>query len=165
METESGTNLQEAAERRGAKLVNESLTRLSAGDKAVEAAVLAGVADIPPTSYHRGVDVGLINYRAKDGELSSGVYTLRITAIDEIRERGNHPAIAEMVDANGRVASRQRINLEVFSAEVPTERTFDQAVFSLESRFREDMAGRFTPYVIVIVFWCSNGAHGIIILV
>ena len=57
METESGTTLQEAAERRGAKLVNESLTRLSAGDKAVEAAVLAGVADIPPTSYHRGVDV------------------------------------------------------------------------------------------------------------
>jgi hypothetical protein len=164
METKFKTTLSQEAARRGVKLIDESLTGLSAGNKALDVAAIAGVADIPATSYHRGVDVGLVNYQAKGGELRSGAYTLRLTAIDEIRERGNHPAIAEMVDANGKVASRQRINLEVFSPEVPAERTFDQAVFSVESRFREDMAGGFTPFWIIVVFWCSNGTHGIIVL-
>jgi hypothetical protein len=159
METKFKTTLSEEAAQRGVKLIDESKTGLSAGNKAVEVAVIAGVADIPATYYHRGVDVGLVNYQATDGELRSGAYTLRLTAIDEIRERGSHPAIAELVDAQGKVASRQRIALEVFSPEVPTERVFDQAVFSIESRFREDMASRFTPTSLILRVWCSNGVH------
>jgi hypothetical protein len=164
METSFGMNLRQEAERLGTKLIDESVTGLSAGDKAIEIAAIAGIADIPATSYHRGVDVGLVNYQGKDGDLDSGVYTLRLTAIDEIRERGHHPTVAEMVDASGNVASRQRIDLEVFSAEVPTVRTFDQAAFSVASRFREEMTGRFTPALILTEFWCSNGTHGVIVI-
>lgn len=164
MDKEFGSALREAAKRMNLKLVEKSITGLRAGNKSIEIATLDGVADIPATAYHRSVDVGLVNYRSNRGELDSGVYTLRLTVIDEIRERGHHPAIVEFVDANGRTASRQRIDLEVFATEVPADRTFDQAVFSLESRFREDMANGFTPLIIVIVFWCSNGIHGIIII-
>jgi hypothetical protein len=158
------TNLHDEVKNCGTKTIEESLTSLTSGNKEVAAAVIDGVADIPATAYHRGVDTGVINYRTDGGELPSGLYTLRVTAIDEIRERGNHPAIAEMVDANGKVASRQRIELEVFSPEVPAERGFDQAVFSLASQFREDMVGRFTPAAIIVVFWCSNGVHGLVII-
>lgn len=156
--------LRTAADRLDVKFVKESVTSMQAGDKWLDIATLEGVADIPATAYHRGVDVGVVNYRSNGGELKSGPYTLRITAIDEIRERGHHPAIAEFVGADGQAASRQRIDLDVFSAEVPRERPFDQAAFSLESRFREDMGGGFTPFAIIIGFWCSNGTHGIIIL-
>ena len=160
----STQELKSSANRLGLKLVEESITGLSCGEKSVALATLEGVADIPATAYHRGVDVGLVDYQGRGGELDSGIYTLRLTAIDEIRERGHHPAIAEFVDENGKTASRQRIDLEVFSPEVPENRTFDGAVFSLESSFREDMAGRFTPFAFDIVFWCSNGTHGIIVL-
>ncbi len=164
MTKEHVTSLHDEVRHCGTKIIEESLTSLTSGNKAIGAAVIDGVADIPATAYHRGVDVGVINYRTDSGELSSGLYTLRITAIDEIRERGLHPAIAEIVDANGRVASRQRIELEVVSPEVPTERSFDQATFSLASRFQEGMEGRFTPHVLIITLWCSNGTHAIVIV-
>lgn len=157
--------LKRTAKRLELKLVRKSMTKLKAGNKSVDIATLDGVANIPATDYHKGVDVGLISYRSNRGELKSGAYTLRLTATEKIRERGRHTAIAEFIDTNGRSVSCQRIDLDVFSAEVPPNRTFDQAVFSLESRFREDMANRFTPASIIIVFWCSNGTHGIIVLV
>jgi hypothetical protein len=160
----STKELKKTAKRLELKLVEKSMTKLRVGKKTIDVATLNGVADIPATDYHKGVDVGLISYRSNGGELKSGEYTLRLTATEKIRERGRHSAIAEFIDANGRSASCQKIDLDVFSAEVPPSRTFDQAVFSLESRFNEDMAGRFTPASIIIVFWCSNGTHGIIII-
>jgi hypothetical protein len=156
--------LKKTAKRLELKIVKKSMTKLKVGRKSVDIATLDGVADIPATDYHKGVDVGLINYRSNGGELQSGVYKLRISAIGKIRERGRHPAIAQFVDANGRSVSSQRIDLDVFSADVPHSRRFDQAVFSLESRFSEGMDGGYTPATIIIVFWCSNGTHGVIII-
>jgi hypothetical protein len=64
--------LRRASERLEPKLVEKSMTNLRTGEKPVDVATLDGVADIPATAYHRGVDVGLVNYRS-NGTQTGGV--------------------------------------------------------------------------------------------
>lgn len=151
-----------AAENQGIDIVEDEIATVSQGNLTFSATSIAGVENIAPAEYASGVDIGFAYLHPPSDNIPAGYYTLRATA--NIQDVGTTDGRLQLINSSGEAVASASGEFEVFSMTPTDMNGWTGNVFTPNIRYDESMIGGIERPELVIIFWCTNGVHGIIIL-